>query len=136
MDLGVIVTSLSVIVAAMALLGVGIVSTRGARDKANVDSMDRTINALKGELDVANGKIDRIDREKAELAQTVTAQGVTIQRQAETIAHLREERPSAQEIAYIRRKLDEHDDRMVQILERWEQDFPQAIAKIVGQRGN
>lgn len=95
-------------------------SVRGAKDQANIRSWERAVQARDDEIAGLHLTVDRHEATMTAQGETIAAHEVTIAHQADEIATLRAERPSAEEISFIKRKLDEHDLTVKEFIARWE----------------
>jgi hypothetical protein len=108
------------------LTGLGAVARAqvvGAKDQANLRSMERAVESRDAEIAGLRLDVARHERTIAAHEATMAAQGVTIAHQAEQITLLEAERPSAEEIAYIKRRLDAHDQTVQEFMLKWERQM-------------
>lgn len=97
-------------------------SVRGAKDQANIRSWERAVQARDDEIAGLRLTVDRHGATIRAQGETIAAHEVTISTQAVEIETLRAERPSAEEISYIKKRLDQHDLTVNQFIAKWERD--------------
>lgn len=97
-------------------------SVRGAKDQANMRSWERAVQARDDEIAGLRLTVDRHEATIRAQGETIAAHEVTIATQSVEIETLRAERPSADEISYIKARLDQHDLTVKQFIAKWEQD--------------
>jgi small-conductance mechanosensitive channel len=95
----------------------------GAKDQANLRSMERAVESRDAEIAGLRLDVARHERTIAAHEVKMAAQDVTIEHQAEQITTLEAERPSADEIAYIKRRLDAHDQTVQEFMAKWERQM-------------
>lgn len=96
----------------------------GAKDQANLRSMERAVKSRDDEISGLRLDIARHERTIAACEKTIAEQTVLISHQADQIAALEAERPSAEEIFYIKTRLDAHDATVKSFIAKWEREHP------------
>jgi hypothetical protein len=97
-------------------------SVRGAKDQANIRSWERAVQARDDEIAGLRLTVARHEATMLAQGETIAAHEVTIAHQSAQISALEAERPSAEQIAYIKKRLDQHDQTVNQFIAKWEQD--------------
>lgn len=130
-----VVTILAGLAALVGFLSALYVYAKGARNEANLRSMERAITARDAEIEGQGLTIARHEATIATHETTIEQQGLTITRQHDEIQELRAERPSAEEIAHIKRTLDAHDATMRRTVEEWKAKFDDFVARWEAEHG-
>lgn len=121
--MGPIALAVSILGGLSFVVGAGAVaywSMRSAKDQANMRSWERAVQSRDDEIAGLRLDVTRHEATITAMDATIRAHEVTIARQAEEIVALRQERPSADEIAFIKAKLDEHAHTVSDFITKWE----------------